>query len=199
MVLQRLALGLLLVVSGCTTYELTVIPPALALQPRPPASRPDLTIAVQSTYAPYANEDLQLGELYPRDGRLGRREQARYQEAFAATQQFRSVAIGDAGNPLHCRLVILSGREPPTNHLLAGLTFGLVPTYRREILRLDATVSAPGRVPARYALEGRVLSRTRGPGDTTQPRFSNLPEQQLTAALVARMAADGWLDREEAR
>lgn len=25
------------------------------------------------------------------------------------------------------------------------------------------------------------------------------PEQQLTAALVARMAADGWLDREEAR
>ena len=199
MVSPRIALGLLIVLSGCTTYELTMIPPALALQSRPPATRPDLTIAVQSTYAPYGDEDLQLGDLYPRNGRLGRMEQNRYQEAFAATQQFRSVAVGDAGNPLHCRLVILSGREPPTNRLLAGLTFGLVPTYRREILRLDATVSAPGRVPASYAIEGRILSRTQGPGDTTQPRFSNVPEQQLTAALVARMAADGWLDREEAR
>jgi hypothetical protein len=155
-------------------------------------------ITVESTYAPYVDGRLQLDDLYPRNGRRGREEQVRYEMAFEATQQFRAVEIGEVGNGLHCRVAVVSGREPP-NRLISGLTFGLVPIYRREIIAIEATVSAPGRAPATYAIEGRITSRIQGPIDPDQRRYSNEPEQRLAASLAGWMADDGWLDRTEVR
>jgi hypothetical protein len=195
----HLAIALPLVLSCCISFEVTMTPPPGALQPRPPENRPDLTIAVESTYAAFVDDRLQLDDLYPRNGRLGRQELAHYVMAFRATEQFRTVATGQPGNGLHCRVAVVSGREPPGDHLRTILTFGLVPTRQREIISIQATVSAPGREPATYAVEGRITMRTQGPIARQTERWSSEPECQLAACLVARMMDDGWLDRTEVR
>jgi hypothetical protein len=182
---------------ACTSYEMTITPAPGSLPERPLARRPGLSLEVDSTYAPYVDGQLDLGDVYARDGQLGLVEGRVYRNAFESTRQFAAVQTGQAGSSLHCRLAIVSGREPP-NELLRTVsilfTFGLLAHHQREIVSLTATVSAPWRAPMDYALEAEIDTRAVSADASGPRRLFYEPEQQIVDALVARLAADGWLD-----
>ena len=186
--------------ASCSTYEIAIEPAPVALAPREADARLPLTFAVRSTYAPFVDEDLSTTDLYPRDRRLLRDEVARYAQALTATGQFASVTEGAPGNGLHCQFVIVSGREPSNEFvrvLSILLTLTLLPHEQREIVRLQAEVSSPSRASATYECRALVTSSATAFDDTRlrRPRSFSGPEHELVAALVARMATDGFLDR----
>jgi len=185
--------------AGCASYRMTIEPPPTALTTRDASQRVPLTITVQSTYAPYVDGDLSTTDLYPRDRELGQQDLRRYREALLATQQFVEVTAGDPGPGLHCALTVVSGREPARNGrrmLSILLTFGQLSHEQREIVRLEAVVSRPGREPSTYRLEGRITTDAVDFETSRTRRSRSLcgPEGELARALVSRMVADGWLD-----
>ncbi|MCU0866557.1 MAG: hypothetical protein MUC36_22460 [Planctomycetes bacterium] len=189
--------------AGCATYRIAIEPPPVDLPTRDASQRVPLTITVQSTYAPYLDGDLSTTDRYPRDSKLGQQDLHRYRLALLATQQFEAVAAGDPGQGLHCALNVVSGREPArTGRLLLSilLTFGQLSHEQREIVRIEAVVSRPGREPSKYHLEGRIT--TDAVLDSAHTRRANSlcgPENELARALVSQMAVDGWLDAMGAR
>ena len=163
------------------------------------SARPRLTLAVRSTYAPFVDGALSTTDRYPRDHKLGVDVQDRYRSAFEATRQFANVRISDDPEGLHCRLEIVSGREP--SHELRRIvsilfTLGLLSHEQRETVQLTATVSAPARGETIYRLEAKITTNAEHGGNTKlrRPRALCGPENDLVATLVAHMAKDGWLD-----
>lgn len=187
------------VAAGCASYRITIEPPPFDLAARAAHARGPLAVSLQSTYAPYVDGDLSRTDLYPRDRELGRQDLERYRQALAATQQFAAVTLGGPGQGLHCALTVVSGREPaqPGRRWLSLLlTLGQLSHEQREIVRLEAVVSAPGRAPASYRFEGRVTTDAVGADDVQTRRPYSLcgPENELARALVSHLAKDGWLE-----
>ncbi|MEZ5966868.1 MAG: hypothetical protein R3F56_23715 [Planctomycetota bacterium] len=185
--------------TACSSYVITVQPPPPQLPPHVATARPPMTLAVESTYAPFVDGELSTTQRYPRNHGLGREDRDRYRRAFEASGQFTAVTLAPPGDGPHCRLSVVSGREPPHELRRAVsilLTLGLLSHEQREIVRLEAAVSAPGRAVQTYRLEARITTNARSAGATRlhrPPSFSG-PENDLVAALVALMGRDGWLD-----
>lgn len=190
--------------SSCATYKIAIEPPAMRADARVETDRPPLLVSVESTYAPYQDGELLTADLYPRDREHKSDEEDRYCRAFVATQQFASVHVGAPGSGLHCALSIVSGREAPDEWrraLSILLTFGQLSHEQREIVRVTAIVSLPGRVPSTYSLQGHITTNAVGGDDTRlrRPWYLCGPEDELMAALTDQLAHDGWLDAAKER
>lgn len=185
---------------SCASYRIAIEPPPHELAARAGAACRPLGISLQSTYAPYENGELSTTDLYPRDSELGARELHRYREALLSTQRFESVAKGEPGKGLHCALTVVSGREPARKGrcILSFFLFGLLSHEQREIVRIQAVVTAPGRSAQTYRLEGRITTDAIMDIHVGLHRdFLDGPEKDIAMALASHMEKNGWLDTAE--
>jgi hypothetical protein len=188
------AVCLLLSFAGCRM--ITVAPLPLAPATSTIAARPDFDFELQLTEDPGLTRK-ELGYLARKvDGEELARAQDAYREALLATDRFASVQPASAGQRLHCSLAVRAHRAIPETMVLV-LSAGLIPDAKSERIELVATVTAPGRAATVYKVRARshtLLWSPLIPIGLVQMVTQTGTLQQGIDALVASIAADGWLE-----